>query len=449
MDNHLHCEQEVEIIKKEQLSSHQNVVENTSTSKQWVEKMNIMNKKVFSENLKLITDNSETDPNMNGNCVTNAVDNLKPKQNIDDDTLDSQTRKGSFCNVSVTDINQETLTAKTNLFVGATTEKTDIIATKNKMEEAKFSDIKTIKDDNTPITSSKLTGIKEEVKTDVTSIQTDEKVIKEENTVVKANKGSQHTVQWTSNNNLCEPFSQSKSKQTSSPNIDDKMNEDQNKQILLKSCWLEAKNVWVDHYKNNDAEKQYHQQLAQQKKWKSDCKEIKSNTTATQDMKINVGNKLRDSFEKIEETKSEEKETMKPKPRVSYEIIEEIIERTEITYYLVNKETDDVHMKEQMKEFETQNLDFKQYLSQLGGYVKILENRVNTLENGQKKDSGERSSSLSSHTSDEGVDMTGGDTSSSTFGFRMKGQKNGRLTMHDEMKNLTNHSKIKNESMVL
>eukprot|EP00092_Neocalanus_flemingeri_P000200 GFUD01000215.1.p1 GENE.GFUD01000215.1~~GFUD01000215.1.p1 ORF type:complete len:251 (+),score=87.57 GFUD01000215.1:80-754(+) len=223
------------------------------------------------------------------------------------------------------------------------------------------------------------------------------------------------------------------------------MTEDQTKQNLLKSCRLESKNVWVDQYKHNEAEKQFYQQLAQQKKWKSDYQENKNKMNTCKEN----GDELRENVEKLDKTKYEEKETTKPKPRVAYEIIEEIIERTEITYHLVHKEKDDVHMKEQVKEFETQNLDFKQYISQLGGYVKSLEDRVKTLEKGQINATGERSSSLSSNTSDEGVDMRGGVTANSISVFRMKGQKNERLNMHDEMKNLTNLSKNKNGSMVL
>ena len=91
-----------------------------------------------------------------------------------------------------------------------------------------------------------------------------------------------------------------------------------------------------------------------------------------------------------------------------FEIFEEIIVRTEITYQLVKKDDDDAHMREQIKEFENKNIESKQYLCKLGSYVKSLERRVKTLEGGQKKAMGERSFSLYSNTSDEGVDLVRG-----------------------------------------
>eukprot|EP00092_Neocalanus_flemingeri_P032134 GFUD01034925.1.p1 GENE.GFUD01034925.1~~GFUD01034925.1.p1 ORF type:complete len:554 (-),score=180.65 GFUD01034925.1:74-1735(-) len=443
VDKHLHCEEEVKIIKKEKLSTHQNFVEITSTSEHWVEDLNIMNKEMFSENLNKKMNVTKTDHNMNGNFI-NTSDNLEIEKNTHD----------AFRKVSLSDMNEETIRGKMDLFEGTTKEKLTIIDTKcqtdQKTEQIKASVQKAIKDDNTHLATNNETGNKEEVKckTYVTSIQTDNKVETVEGKYVE----SEQTIQLTVNDEMPDKLSACKNERTVSTGIDNMICEDQTKQNLLESCWLESKNVCVDQYKHNEAEKQFYQQLAQQKKWKSDSQENKNKINACKDLKITVkenGDELRGNVEKLDKTKYEEKETTKPKPRVAYEIIEEIIERTEITYHLVHKETDDVHMKEQIKEFETQNLDFKQYISQLGGYVKSLEDRVKTLEKGQINATGERSSSLSSNTSDEGVDMTGGVTANSISVFRMKGQKNERLNMHDEMKNLTNLSKNKNGSMVL
>ena len=59
--------------------------------------------------------------------------------------------------------------------------------------------------------------------------------------------------------------------------------------------------------------------------------------------------------------KTNEKEE-KNKSKIVFEICEEIIERTEITYHLVKKDAEDAHMKEQIKEFESKNNESKQNL---------------------------------------------------------------------------------------
>jgi hypothetical protein len=152
---------------------------------------------------------------------------------------------------------------------------------------------------------------------------------------------------------------------------------------------LDLTNVWLDKYKYNDAENQFYQQLDEQNKM--------------------IGNKSKKTDEKEEKNKS----------KVVFEIFEEIIEHTDITYHLVKK---DAHMKEKLKEFESKNNESKQYLCKLSSYVKSLERRVKTLEGGQKKAMGERSSSLYSNTSDEGVDLVGG-TQDFISGYKLNEKK--------------------------
>jgi len=185
-------------------------------------------------------------------------------------------------------------------------------------------------------------------------------------------------------------------------------------------------NVWLDQYKYNDAEKQYYQQAGLQQCQKTDIFE-KAYTPKPQESKETiVVEKDDDDRDVAFEKKTIAVEmSIKPKQRFTYEIIEEIIERTEITYQLVNKETEDVYMKEHLNKFENQNLEFEQYLSELGGYVKTLEDRVKILEKGGNKLFSERSSSLSSNASDEGVDMTGG-SSDLISKLRKMGPRNGK-----------------------
>ena len=128
--------------------------------------------------------------------------------------------------------------------------------------------------------------------------------------------------------------------------------------------------------------------------------------------------------------KTNEKEE-KNKSKIVFEICEEIIERTEITYHLVKKDDDDAHMREQIKEFENKNEESKQYLCQLGSYVKSLEKRVKKLEAEQKKAMGGRSSSLYSNTSDEGVDLVGG-----TNDFISGNKLNEKKYFQDEVQDL-------------
>ena len=87
---------------------------------------------------------------------------------------------------------------------------------------------------------------------------------------------------------------------------------------------LDLTNVWLDKYKNNDADNQYHQQLDEQNKM------------------------LRNSMKNKKGKKTNEKEE-KNKSKAVFEIFEEVIERTEITYHIFKKDNDDTHMKEQMK----------------------------------------------------------------------------------------------------
>ena len=105
-----------------------------------------------------------------------------------------------------------------------------------------------------------------------------------------------------------------------------------------------------------------------------------------------------------------------------YEIIEEIVERTEITYQLIPNGNEGAYMEEQMKIFEIKGPEFKQYLRDLGFYEKGLEKRVKTLEEGKNQTMGDRSASLSSNTSHEGVDVTG-KTSDFIFDFEVNKNK--------------------------
>jgi len=151
----------------------------------------------------------------------------------------------------------------------------------------------------------------------------------------------------------------------------------------LKYLYLDSTNIWLDKYKYDDAEKQFHH-------LKKDSSESESALLVMDNVNV------------------DQNDSIKPKPKVTYEIIEEIIETTEITYTLVIRDTKDAHVEEEMKRFESQSSEFTEYLTDLGKYVNSLERRVNTLEGGKKKKLGsERSPSLSSSESDEGVDLTG------------------------------------------
>jgi len=154
----------------------------------------------------------------------------------------------------------------------------------------------------------------------------------------------------------------------------------------LKYLFLDSTNIWLDKYKYDEAEKQYHH-------LKKDIS--KSEPALVVKDNVNV----------------DQNGSIKTKPKVTYEIIEEIIETTEITYTLVIRDTKDARVEEEMKRFESQSSEFTEYLTDLGKYVNSLERRVNTLEEGEKKNiASERSSSLSSSESDEGVDLTGKNT---------------------------------------
>jgi len=148
----------------------------------------------------------------------------------------------------------------------------------------------------------------------------------------------------------------------------DSANKNESSEHLL----LEGANVWFEKYKYNDAEKQYHQQM---------------------------------NYKTLDNLEKKALKAEPPKIKVVYEIIEEIVETTEITYHIVRK--DPKHQEKNIKVFEPVSLNLNKSLSDIGSYVNRLETRVKTLEEGEKKIGGGRSSSLSSSESDEGVDLTG------------------------------------------
>ena len=151
----------------------------------------------------------------------------------------------------------------------------------------------------------------------------------------------------------------------------------------LKYLFLDSTNIWLDKHNHDEAEEQFYH--------------LKKDSSDSEPALLVMDN-----------VNVDQNGSIKPKPKVTYEIIEEIIETTEITYTLVIRDTKDAHVEEEMKRFESQSSEFTEYLTDLGKYVNSLERRVNTLEGGEKKKLGcERSSSLSSSESDEGVDLTG------------------------------------------
>lgn len=158
-----------------------------------------------------------------------------------------------------------------------------------------------------------------------------------------------------------------------------------------KDLFLDIDNIWTDKYKYEDAEKQFYLLLEKGSKLSSDSMMIDFKTKEN-DLK----------FQKDVSAK------VVTKPRIAYEIIEEIVERTEITYHLVKHETDTEHMADNIKRRESGSSDVDQYLLDLGNYVKSLETRVKILEEGKRK-------GWSDSESAEEVDMTGKSTTAYKF----------------------------------
>ena len=114
-------------------------------------------------------------------------------------------------------------------------------------------------------------------------------------------------------------------------------------QSLVRYYLLDCPNVWLDKYRYEDAEEQYYKHLA-----RDQHKEVfqTSNNKITfldpvkdKEVKVNVNDI--DSEYKNDAAKG----FSKPKQKVFYEIIEEIVERTEITYKLIRNDNDDAHME--------------------------------------------------------------------------------------------------------
>jgi len=158
-----------------------------------------------------------------------------------------------------------------------------------------------------------------------------------------------------------------------------------------KDLFLDIDNIWTDKYKYEDAEKQFYLLLEKGSKLSSDSMMIDFKTKEN-DLK----------FQKDVSAK------VVTKPRIAYEIIEEIVERTEITYHLVKHETDTEHMADNIKRRESGSSDVDQYLLDLGNYVKSLETRVKILEEGKRK-------GWSDSEGAQGVDMTGKSTTAYKF----------------------------------
>ena len=156
-----------------------------------------------------------------------------------------------------------------------------------------------------------------------------------------------------------------------------------------KDLLLDIENIWTDKYKYEDAEKQFYLLLEKGNKLSSDSMMI--------DYKIKENDLI---FQKDISAK------VVTNPRIAYEIIEEIVERTEITYHLIKHKTETEHMADNIKRSESGSSDVDQYLLDLGNYVKSLETRVKILEEGKKGSESE---------SAEGVDMTGKSTTAYKF----------------------------------
>merc|ERR1712013_20808 len=158
-----------------------------------------------------------------------------------------------------------------------------------------------------------------------------------------------------------------------------------------KDLLLDIENILTDKYKYEDAEKQFYLLLEKGNKSSSDSMRIDYKTKEN-DLKLQ-----KDITAKVV-----------TKPRIAYEIIEEIVERTEITYHLIKHKTDTEHIADKIKRRESGSSDVDQYLLDLGNYVKSLETRVKILEEGKRKGWIESESA-------KGGDMTGKSTTAYKF----------------------------------
>merc|ERR1712013_501522 len=158
-----------------------------------------------------------------------------------------------------------------------------------------------------------------------------------------------------------------------------------------KDLLLDIGNIWTDKYKYEDAEKQFYLLLE------------KGNKTSSDSMRIDYKTKENDL--KLQKDITAKVVT---KPRIAYEIIEEIVERTETTYHLIKHKTDTEHIADKIKRRESGSSDVDQYLLDLGNYVKSLETRVKILEEGKRKGWIESESA-------KGGDMTGKSTTAYKF----------------------------------
>jgi len=186
-----------------------------------------------------------------------------------------------------------------------------------------------------------------------------------------------------------------------------------------KDLLLDIENIWADKYKYEDAEKQFYLLLEEGNKSSSDSMRIDYKTKEN-DLKLQ-----NDITAKVV-----------TKPRIAYEIIEEIVERTEITYHLIKHKTDTEHMADNIKRSESGSSDVDQYLLDLGNYVKSLETRVKILEEGKKGSESE---------SAEGVDMTG----KCTTAYKFDHMHVINTMKHCSEKDIPKMSRIMQESLCL
>ena len=197
-----------------------------------------------------------------------------------------------------------------------------------------------------------------------------------------------------------------------------------------KDLLLDIENIWTDKYKYEDAEKQFYLLLE------------KGNKISSDSMMIDY--KIKENDLKFQKDVSSKVVT---NPRIAYEIIEEIVERTEITYRLIKHETDTLdgslqtdteHMADNIKRRESGSSDVDQYLLDLGNYVKSLETRVKILEEGKRKGWSESESA-------EGVDMTG----KSTTAYKFDHMHVINTMKHCSEKDIPKMSRIMQESLCL
>ena len=160
-----------------------------------------------------------------------------------------------------------------------------------------------------------------------------------------------------------------------------------------KEVLLDIENIWTDKYKYEDAEKQFYLQMERNS---GNGNEVFSDCMI-------LDYKIKENNLKVQKDVTAKVVT---KPRVAYEIIEEIVERTEITYHLVKQKADTEHMDDKIKIRESGSSEVDKYLSDLDSYVKSLGSRVKILEEGKKKDERE---------SDKVADTTGKNTTAYNF----------------------------------